>query len=139
MNAALPAPAPMDKSPKGMRPGDSDSAYLRSENATPNGRDGTKAFDTASPHQRGDEGSGGGAGRRRGRRGEGAKGGDGTEESTSVLATLYGAGDAVRSLSLAERKALFEVGVHEHVSALTELLFPEEDGVSPRVNIDVSV
>ena len=50
-----------------------------------------------------------------------------------------GAGDAVRSLSLAERKALFEVGVHEHVSALTELLFPEEDGVSPRVNIDVSV
>ena len=40
---------------------------------------------------------------------------------------------------MAERKALFEVGVHEHVSALTELLFPEEDGVSPRVNIDVSV
>ena len=73
------------------------------------------------------------------RRGEGAKAGDGTEDSTSVLATLYGAGDAVRQLSLAERKALFEVGVHEHVSALTELLFPEEDGVSPRVNIDVSV
>ena len=60
-------------------------------------------------------------------------------EDGSVLETLYGAGDAVRSLSLAERKALFEVGVHEHVSALTELLFPEEDGVSPRVNIDVSV
>ena len=141
MNAALPAPAPMDKSPKGMRPGDRrDSAYLRSENATPNGRDGTKAFDTASPHQRGThEGSGGPGRRDGGRRGEGAKAGDGTEDSTSVLATLYGAGDAVRQLSLAERKALFEVGVHEHVSALTELLFPEEDGVSPRVNIDVSV
>lgn len=142
MNAALPAPSTKDKSPKGMRPGDRrDSAYLSSENATPNGarrdgRDGTKAaFDAASPHQRGDEGRSG-DGRRRG---EGANEGDGTEDSTSVLATLYGAGDAVRQLSLAERKALFEVGVHEHVSALTELLFPEEDGVSPRVNIDVSV
>ena len=29
--------------------------------------------------------------------------------------------------------------LQEHVSALTELLFPEEDGVSPTVNIDVSV
>jgi|TARA_B110000483_G_scaffold163213_1_gene193386 hypothetical protein len=60
-------------------------------------------------------------------------------EPGSVLATLYGAGESVRGLSLAERKALFEVGVQEHVSALTELLFPEEDGVSPTVNIDVSV
>ena len=141
MNAALPAPSPKDKS-AGMGPGDRrDSAYLRSENATPNGarrdgRDGPKAFDAASTPS-GDEGSGGG-GRRDDGRGGGASAGDGTEVG-SVLATLYGAGDAVRSLSLAERKALFEVGVHEHVSALTELLFPEEDGVSPRVNIDVSV
>ena len=141
MNAALPAPSPKDKS-AGMGPGyRRDSAYLRSENATPNGarrdgRDGPKAFDAASTPS-GDEGSGGG-GRRDDGRGGGASAGDGTEVG-SVLATLYGAGDAVRSLSLAERKALFEVGVHEHVSALTELLFPEEDGVSPRVNIDVSV
>ena len=68
MNAALPAPSPKDKS-AGMGPGDRrDSAYLRSENATPNGarrdgRDGTKAFDAASTPS-GDEGTTGeGAGR----------------------------------------------------------------------------
>lgn len=150
MNAALPEPSPKDESSRGMGPGDRrDSAYLRSENATPNGarrdgRDGTKAFDsnTSTPRER-DEGS---ARREGGRRDGSSRGGPGSSakkpgvsEDGSVLATLYGAGDAVRSLSLAERKALFEVGVHEHVSALTELLFPEEDGVSPRVNIDVSV
>jgi hypothetical protein len=143
MNAALPEPSPKDKSSgPGMGPGDRrDSAYLRSENATPNGerrdgRDGTKA---STPRER-DEGSASRGGRRDGGRGGGGSSAKpGTSEDGSVLATLYGAGDAVRSLSLAERKALFEVGVHEHVSALTELLFPEEDGVSPRVNIDVSV
>ena len=64
MNAALPEPSPKDESSRGMGPGDRrDSAYLRSENATPNGarrdgRDGTKAFDsnTSTPRER-DEGS----------------------------------------------------------------------------------
>ena len=66
----------------------------------------------------------------------GRPGGDG---DGSVLATLRAAGDAVRTLSLAERKALFEVAVQEHVAALTRQLFPQEDGAKPRVNIDIAV
>ena len=69
---------------------------------------------------------------------KGGGGGDGDGDG-SVLATLRAAGDAVRTLSLAERKALFEVAVQEHVAALTRQLFPQEDGAKPRVNIDIAV
>jgi hypothetical protein len=133
---ALPRPEPSPSSDTPgtarIRPDDRrDSAYLRSETVTPTSNPGP-SFSSS------------------GVKGDRDRDGDGDEKSApagtppgtepgSVLATLYGAGESVRGLSLAERKALFEVGVQEHVSALTELLFPEEDGVSPTVNIDVSV
>ena len=67
---------------------------------------------------------------------DGDRDGDG---DGSVSETLRAAGDAVRALSLEERRVLFEVVVHEHVSALTKQLFNPEDGVRPRVNIDVAM
>ena len=69
-----------------------------------------------------------------GKTGDGDGDGDG-----SVLETLRAAGDAVRALSLEERRVLFEVAVQEHVTALTNQLFNPEDGVRPRVNIDVAM
>ena len=71
-----------------------------------------------------------------GKTGDGDGDGDGDE---SVLETLCAAGDAVRALSLEERQVLFEVAVQEHVTALTNQLFNPEDGVRPRVNIDVAM
>ena len=68
--------------------------------------------------------------------GDGDRDGDG---DGSVSETLRAAGDAVRALSLEERRVLFEVVVHEHVSALTKQLFNPEDGVRPRVNIDIAM
>ena len=57
----------------------------------------------------------------------------------SVLDALRAAGAAVRSLSLEERKQLFEVAVQEHVTQLTNQLFPQEDGLNPKVHIDVAI
>jgi len=57
----------------------------------------------------------------------------------SVLDALRAAGAAVRSLSLEERKQLFEVAVQEHVTQLTNQLFPPEDGLNPKVHIDVAI
>ena len=76
------------------------------------------------------------AGTGTGRRGAGAGTGTGTGR---FWRRRRAAGDAVRTLSLAERKALFEVAVQEHVAALTRQLFPQEDGAKPRVNIDIAV
>ena len=69
----------------------------------------------------------------------GGGGGDGDGDRSVALADGRAAGDAVRTLSLAERKALFEVAVQEHVAALTRQLFPQEDGAKPRVNGDIAV
>ena len=57
----------------------------------------------------------------------------------SVLDALRAAGAVVRSLSLEERKQLFEVAVQEHVTQLTNQLFPQEDGLNPKVHIDVAI
>jgi|TARA_B110000967_G_scaffold54983_1_gene56368 hypothetical protein len=57
----------------------------------------------------------------------------------SVLDALRAAGAVVRSLSLEERKQLFEVAVQEHVTQLTNQLFPPEDGLNPKVHIDVAI
>ena len=59
--------------------------------------------------------------------------------AVGMLDALCLAGAAVRSLSLEERKELFEVAVQEHVTALTNQLFPKEDGLHPKVHIDVAV
>ena len=134
---ALPGPEPSPSSDTPgidtrIRPDDRrDSAYLRSETVTPTSNPGPSFSSSGVKGDRDGDGDGD-------EKSAPAGTPPGTEPG-SVLATLYGAGESVRGLSLAERKALFEVGVQEHVSALTELLFPEEDGVSPTVNIDVSV
>ena len=60
-------------------------------------------------------------------------------DAPGVLEALLAAGAAVRALSLEERKELFEVAVQEQVAALTHQLFPPEDGLNPRVHVDVAV
>ena len=60
-------------------------------------------------------------------------------DTPGVLEALLAAGAAVRALSLEERKELFEVAVQEQVAALTHQLFPPEDGLNPRVHVDVAV
>ena len=60
-------------------------------------------------------------------------------DAPGVLEALLAAGAAVRALSLDERKELFEVAVQEQVAALTHQLFPPEDGLNPRVHVDVAV
>ena len=60
-------------------------------------------------------------------------------DAPGVLEALLAAGAAVRALSLEERKELFEVAVQEQVTALTHQLFPPEDGLDPRVHVDVAV
>lgn len=60
-------------------------------------------------------------------------------DAPGVLEALLAAGPAVRALSLEERKEMFEVAVQEQVTALTHQLFPPEDGLVPRVHIDVTV
>ena len=60
-------------------------------------------------------------------------------DAPGVLEALLAAGAAVRALSLEERKELFEVAVQEQVAALTHKLFPPEDGLNPRVHVDVAV
>ena len=61
-------------------------------------------------------------------------------DESSVMATLRAAGSSVLSLTISERKALFEVALIEHVDALTRRLFdPDMDGVTPRVSVDVAL
>ena len=64
---------------------------------------------------------------------------DAGDAPAGVLEALLAAGAAVRALSLDERKELFEVAVQEQVAALTHQLFPPEDGLNPRVHVDVAV